>query len=167
VPGGNWQPWRAFTAQRVDQTAGRAIYTWDDVNGREQLIYGDTGWREIASDLLNGVTASYVRIRRLGSLVSLVFQNVVPPGTSSVDFISIPTGFRPTNHPAAYYPTRPALSLTYQNLLLKPGSPDVVALTLNGYASGHGGFSFGLSWTTADAWPTSLPGSANGSIPNN
>jgi hypothetical protein len=102
-----------FAASRVDQTAGRAIYQWDDLNQREQLIYGDTGWRSIALDPTYGVAAagnyfggangaavdaSSIRIRRIGNIVHLSNTTALQPkqdySTASRPIFVTPPGFR-------------------------------------------------------------------------
>jgi hypothetical protein len=40
-----WGPWFFQPNQRVDTTGGITIYTWDDANGREQVIYRSTDAR--------------------------------------------------------------------------------------------------------------------------
>jgi hypothetical protein len=113
---GGWQPWRAYGAQRVDQTAGRAIYTWDDVNNREQLVYGDTGWRAVALDPTIGVVAAgdfwgrpsgggslsadAVLLRRINNIVYIGSQGALQPkqdysGTTR-NIILLPAGWRAT-----------------------------------------------------------------------
>lgn len=164
-----WTPWRAFTSTRVDQTAGRAIYQWDDVNGRDQLLYGDTGPRDIRNDQAwvdalfptNIVpnAGNIVRVRRVGYEVELLVA-LDKNATGSISSANaFPLGFRP------------ALPVNAM------GSNSGLVL-VRVY---HGGGATGINWnstavataasvtmkyTTADPWPTTLPGSAIGSIPN-
>ena len=47
--------WKNVPSQRVDTTAGRAVYVWDNVNNREQLAFGDTGYRALCTWTTAGV----------------------------------------------------------------------------------------------------------------
>lgn len=165
----SWLPWRVFSTVRVDQTAGRAIYQWDDLNNREQLIYGDTGQRSIVSDqgwvdalIVTNVAMNaggIARVRRIGYQVELILALDKSATGSISSTVAFPVGFRPS---------QPFNAL---------GSNSGMAL-LRAY---HGGGTSGINWnssavalaasitinyTTTDAWPTVLPGTAIGSIPN-
>lgn len=166
-----WGPWRFIPVQRVDQTAGRAIYKWDDVNGREQLVYGDTGQRNIVNDqawvdalfpagiIANTGGGGIVRVRRLGYQVELMMAVDKAASGSISSANAFPLGFRPS---------QPVHAL---------GANSSFGL-VRAY---HGGGTGGLNWnstaaqtavsicfnySTIDAWPTTLPGTAVGSIPN-
>lgn len=159
-----WGPWKFIASQRVDQTAGRAVYAWDDVNSREQLIYGDTGLRSIPGQLQNGWTATDIFIRRSGYDVTLHIEALNAAAMTAANFISVPTGFAPVTgqniargvlhtgtSPAAMYRT------TY------PGS-NVFNLQA---ANTTFPLLYGtISYRTSEAWPTTLPGAAVGTIPN-
>lgn len=153
--GETWQPWRFIPTQRVDQTAGRAIYTWDDVNNREQLIYGDTGWRELT--LENGWSGS-IRARRLSvSSVEVIGRSLVP-GTA-ITSVTLPSGFRPQQTFPLF--GRPATATN---------PPAYGELTSGGLVqfpttSAFHASSFQAIFSTLDTWPTTLPGVAVGSIP--
>jgi hypothetical protein len=89
------------------------IYQWDDINNREQLIYGDTGWRSIANDSTYGVVAAgdnffgangaalpndAVKIRRVGNRVYIGGNGPIQPkadySASTRNLCIIPNGFR-------------------------------------------------------------------------
>jgi hypothetical protein len=94
---GTWASWRALSSQRIDQTAGRAIYTWDDVNNREQLTYGDTGMRDITS-LFSDLSQGSVYLGRTGNMVSLLLSGILFSDTPTEEHsytALIPVGFRP------------------------------------------------------------------------
>jgi hypothetical protein len=155
-----WGPWESYVAQRVDQTAGRAIYTFDTINQREQLIYGDTGWRDITTAFGGGVGGA-LYLRRANSQVSLQmagFQmaTAIPNGTA---ISNLPVGFRPTVN--SYYPLIHGASRNSRSFYMG--------------ANGTGGFNNAfadenysslIQWSTIDAWPTSLPGASYTGIPN-
>jgi hypothetical protein len=170
---GVWTPWKAQASVRVDQTAGRAIYQWDELNNREQLIYGDTGVRFVdswvnAALFDNTGTARTITARRYGNLVSMSGQ-MLSTATVSVGstLFTFPAGFRPERmievtalHTAASTPCR---------IVSGNGTN-----TINFYPYGNAALTFGsaqiiqfsLTYTTVDPWPTSLPGLASGAIPN-
>lgn len=159
---GVFDPWRAVSTQRVDQTAGRAIYTWDDLNSREQLIYGDTGIRDITSlTPVAGIITSlgFARLSRYGQVVEVALSSLTKTA-GSVTFAGIlPSGFRPTgaNATAVGYDSGGNLpsvtAVTNGDFLIRSSGP-----------VNNGGVT--LQFRTAEAWPTTLPGAAVGTIPN-
>jgi hypothetical protein len=160
---GIWQPWRTFTSVRVDQTIGRTFYQWDEVNGREQLVYGDTGPRSIGDILLNGWVAAApaeVSIRRVGNIVTL--DGKVGSGTATADLLfSLPNGFRPRSQDQ---------TVIDGVLSGSPSSWKYARVRWDGNIyldkSSVGTLYIAGSWSTTDAWPTLLPGTALGTIPN-
>lgn len=172
--GSVWGPWRFTPVQRVDQTAGRAIYTWDDLNNREQLVYGDTGWRTVTPTPNATITSGTVRYRRVGNQVYLRFVDLLLSSGANgfgelIPAADVPVGFRPASTERsmqnvgqsnnATYPQTisiySAIAWLYQTIgitpsLTRPASP------LQGT----------VSWVTDEAWPTTLPGTAFGTIPN-
>lgn len=169
-----WGPWEAYVAQRVDQTAGRAIYTWDTINQREQLVYGDTGLRAVDSLLDNTKfdvtgTARTIRLRRTGNVVSLAGQVLSTAAvTSGSSLLTLPVGFRQDGMTESL--GLHTTNSTLIRLLLGNGTYALttywpvsgVALTWNAGQVAQ----FSLMWTTNDPWPTTLPGTAVGTIPN-
>ncbi|MDR6691482.1 hypothetical protein J2X55_002405 [Microbacterium sp. 1154] len=150
--GGGWGAWAVFASPRVDLTAGRAIYLWDDTAGRDQLIFGDTGRRDITSLFGASVTAGRVLISRYGRHVTVTLDNVtVPSGAPTVAGL-IPVGFRTTS--AAVYPVGYS-----PNTATVWGNGDINLPTGSGR---YGSFTY----LTEQAWPTSLPGTADGSVPS-
>lgn len=77
----------------MDQSVGRVVKVWDYQNSREQLVYGDTGWRNVSSLLVNGWTGT-VRIRRVGDLVYLRVYALNGVNATSATFMNGITGFR-------------------------------------------------------------------------
>ncbi|ALY09555.1 hypothetical protein LAROYE_28 [Arthrobacter phage Laroye] len=159
--GQGWSPWRVYNSSRVDETAGRVIYEWDDANGREQLVYGDTGWRDIKTLVTNGWTSNVVYLRRNGDRVTLKGLTLDGTAQTSTTFLTLPTGFRP-QHGDSYFQAN-TVSAAFA----------LMAVGLNGVVRGQTGQTmygspayFEISWSTTEAWPTTLPGSASGSIPS-
>lgn len=173
---GTWSAWTVIPVQRVDQTAGRVIYTQDPVNSREQIIYGDTGWRDISTLLPAGVAKSAAanaapgpRIRRVGNLVQLeLFLDITTAGIASI--FNVPAGFR--GYGTITRPGAGFSAATVASALPVVPEPTIY-LGGSGATLGRGSafpinstFQYSGMWTTTDAWPTTLPGTALGTIPN-
>jgi hypothetical protein len=162
--GATWSPWRAHGGRRVDQTAGRAIYTWDDVNSREQLLYGDTGWRSLTP--ANGWTATSLYLRRDGRTVYLFAMNLNGTAATS-DAVTevLPIGFRPSSLPISV--RVPVMTNTAADT--RVAAVDISLNTLRVLGGTHTGVTSGQISTiypTDDIWPTTLPGTAATTIPN-
>lgn len=169
-----WSAWRVFAAQRVDQAAGRAIYTWDDLNNREQLVYGDTGWRTVTvTPVAGAVTSGSVRYRRIGSQVYLRFIDVLlAAGSGYCPIIlstEVPVGFRPISNERSQQSIglgNNALAMQVISIfgeIAWSKTIDTAVSTARPTASTLSGT---VQWVTDEAWPTVLPGTAAGSIPN-
>lgn len=167
--GGTWTTWRAYTSARVDQTAGRAIYQWDDVNAREQLVYGDTGWRNVAADLSPSDFAGTVFVRRQGGLVT-VHINVTPADVTreNATIYTLPSGFRPDNPPSSlfYAIGRQGNSLKLTQMTVNSSGALAARTATNNWVPADGAFQVQATFPTSQTWPTTLPGIASGTIPN-
>jgi hypothetical protein len=172
---GTWTGWELQTNSRVDQTAGRAIYQWDDLNNREQLIYGDTGWREFPVPVVADKTVSgNVRIRRRGSEVELWFVDVVlsPNATGYCTILlstDIPAGFKGSSNTRTMQAVglqNNALTMQVITNFLEIAWTHSISGTALSTTRPTVGLSGTIKWTTEENWPTSLPGSAYGTIPN-
>lgn len=201
--GSGWTPWKAWNTARVDQTAGRVIYQWDDVNNREQLIWGDTGWRGIALDATYGVVASgdnfigangnalaadAVKLRRVGNRVYIGGTSPLQPkadySTATRTVCTLPTGFRSSGSNEFIVTrygnnggdsTQRLVMLNIGADYANPATVQAVPLidaNWNGFATGgtwprlYGGIWLWGMWITNENWPTTLPGTAVGTIPN-
>lgn len=156
-----WQPWRSFSSQRVDNTAGRAIYTWDDTWNREQMIYGDTGLRNISANLL-GIQPptgnTFPSIRRVGTTVTLNLNGIVidQDYAGQLELYVVPDGFKNSFQQINMYPivrtsplevkTMQLVSQKYVRLYQDPKAGDQIRHQ--------------ITWETTDPWPTTLPGIA-------
>ncbi|AOT24091.1 hypothetical protein SEA_VALLEJO_1 [Arthrobacter phage Vallejo] len=163
--GTTWTPWRFVATQRVDSTAGRAIYTWDDtaVPGREQLVYGDTGSREISAYLnTTNWAAGNIKIRRVGWEVELRaygLDNVAGVvGSLGILNQQLPAGFR-NQHTVAGFAQIGANP--GQVVVAFSATQATIVGVVDNVICG-----FTAKWQTTDPWPTSLPGNADGAIPN-
>lgn len=158
-----WSPWRAFTSERVNQTAGRAIYQWDDVNNREQLVYGDTGERVMTADTVYTVAAwGSFRLRRIGTKVTLNIQgmDMTDPGANP-NILTLPDGFRPAFDVRTTFHAE--TSFAQVRLFIGTLGQLSIASRQSGSVAVVNGI---VTYDTNDAWPTTLPGTASGTIPN-
>ncbi|WP_295837387.1 pyocin knob domain-containing protein [uncultured Microbacterium sp.] len=152
--GSAFSAWRFMASQRIDQTAGRAIYTLDDVNGREQLIYGDTGSRNVTA-LLSAEWTGSAYLRRVGQTVSVnvnAGSSAAVPANTTI--LTLPSGFRPDG--------------TINKIIAGGNVQHGVVTDGNGITRADTALTalrWYFSFTTSDPWPTSLPGTAAGSIP--
>lgn len=173
-----WSPWRFVSSQRVDQTAGRVIYTWDDLNNREQMIYGDTGWRDISANL---ITDNFVlnpsqprcQIRREGNEIALVMRlqasaslvaSAQGKSSTLLPALDVPVGF--TEGPISYSLTMTGIAhagASIEALGIGPTHTNTqlrIAGTTDKPWTTNAVLGFNLRWKTNAPWPTTLPGTA-------
>lgn len=140
----------------IDQTAGRVVKVWDYLNNREQMVYGDTGWRTLP---VTGGQAGALRIRRTDATVTLAFSNVRNAASGTVLIGEAPLGFRPFQTVPGMVQDSNSMRVA-QALSYAPYSIQVLGVGLaNSYLTGV------ISWPTNETWPTTLPGSADGGVP--
>ncbi|MDY0829146.1 pyocin knob domain-containing protein [Microbacterium sp. BG28] len=154
---GTYSAWEFYSALVVDQTAGRTMSLYDPVNLRMQMIYGDTGWREVKDQLINGWTAQTVQIRRVGLMVTVKFNGLDPSARTASNALASLAGFRGSTDRFLLFDAPNGPVTTYR--ANAAGTIDVVAFQNSGLLYGEGTF------PTNDAWPTILPGVAVGSVP--
>lgn len=78
----------------IDQSAGRVVKIWDYLNKREQVIFGDTGWRLLEN--VEGVTGT-IMMRRVLNTVTIRLVDVMPVITSRSLAKGPTAGFLPAN----------------------------------------------------------------------
>ena len=139
-------------ALRVDTTVGTRVFFGD------QMIHSDTGLRKV-QDLAAGIsfnTASHtMTIRRVGNEVVLEGFGV---RTASDTWITgtIPPGFQPRE--GEYRGSR-GLARVGSTIIPMGNSSTLLRLSIIGTLIEIGAtVDFSARWSTADAWPTSLPG---------
>lgn len=121
--------------------------------------YGDTGSRDISSVLTadaDRTLATTILLRRTGNRVVLLGiwrETTTTPNNRA--FYSLPVGFRPSHTLYQYVPYDAASTSAYRNIRV-PANGNI---TYGGPTSGSN-FEYHVQWTTPDAWPSSLPGSA-------
>lgn len=150
----------------VRETAGRTVSVWDYLNNREQLIYGDTGWRSLTVPNMAPLDGSgTIKIRRVNDRISLQFDGVGYTGTGVSEYLTaagfIPAGFQPG------YGDNPASNVgnVNANKMFILGILQATRIRLLNSVSGWPGVGVDalrgqLTWTTTQTWPTTLPGVA-------
>ncbi|WP_154646330.1 pyocin knob domain-containing protein [Timonella senegalensis] len=160
---GAWQPWQFIPSQRVDQTAGRAIYTWDNLNNREQLVYGFTGIRNVSSLLENGWTGS-LYLWRDGYDLVFILAGLDGAAATSGTFFTPPQGFLIQTNSSTSAIAHTATNLPTTRRVSTPGG-NTLGVAASDYQT-VGALYGRVDARTTNAWPTVLPGTAVGSIPN-
>ena len=178
VSTGSWTAWSFIASQRVDQTAGRAIYIWDDLNNREQLIYGDTGQRSLSSLLssvwdTSGGSTLHVRrstyevywsfsLRPLVDIPETTVTDILAGGVTLPGFGNIDDGWYGDRQLPAI--TSAATQPWFFNRQSGSARPQIYAefgpIPAGTWLRGL------LAHNTRDIWPTTLPGNAISTIPN-
>lgn len=158
----NWSPWMAHVAQRVDNTAGLAIYTWDSTANREQLIYGDSGWRDIKGLLGENYKSGVLLFRRSNYMVELAFEVLQFNEIPADRFIKLPL------------PNANSIAELYVPL----STPNYTLSAIHSFNASWGGnhrihlgagsdaISGYCSYPVRNRWPETLPGIASGTITN-
>lgn len=154
----SWSSWVFVPSQRVDNSAGRAVYTWDPTANREQLVYGDTGERALTLPAeLTGASVLVMALSRQTGFVTFNLQGLTCAAGSVI--ATLPPGFRPPR--LRRYAISLATGLT-ASLSIAPSGAVTVTQALAVGAEGN----FETTWRTFESWPTVLPGTASGTIPN-
>lgn len=141
-----------------DQTAGRTVKAWDYLNQREQIIYGDTGSRDISALIPDRISGE-MRISREGGTVTLVINDLIvaEQGTTWVYWVGlIPTGFRYGALGYGYMPLSPNASSDSAGGTRIDRFGNFYIYNMAGGKRARGI----ISWRTSDPWPTVLPGVA-------
>ncbi len=140
----------------TDESVGRRLFQWDANNARWQQTFGDTGWRDMSASLLNSYTGT-IYLRRIGNVIHFVGQ--ITRATSNAA-LNLPTGFCPTQD-----------STRYPYFVTRSGTTGALAaVTVDSqiyiYGIDSNIYPVSGSYIAGDSWPTTLPGSASGSIPS-
>lgn len=130
----------------MSEAAGRVVTVWDYLNNREQMIYGDTEERNIASLFTAGGTHGGFTLRRVGHTCTLTLYNWTPAAAGSGALAVLPTGFRPR----VTYGV-PAQGLSSRIQVTASGNVQAYNWTTASVVAS-------IVWMTSDPWPTSLPG---------
>lgn len=176
---GVWGPWKVYRNTTIDNTSGKVMTVWDETQNRSQLMYGDTGLRPMP--LPDHITGGTWHLRRVGYQVYLYVQFTGVNNNTGQDAqgyvilpsASIPSGFQPqvtvpivglgrigtSNH------RQPQTSFLYSDgrVALEKDESNTLGAIIN---SASASFYLAAVYTTAQAWPATLPGSASGTVPN-
>lgn len=162
--------WLVISAQYTDESIGRRIFTWSSAlsSGATtgwQMTYGDTGFRELSAALSNGWTVTSLLIRRVNSTVHMHIYNLKATSATNATFYTLPSGFKLTlGSNGMYIPASKTLASTTSDGLIGVTSTSGAMFSQGSYA-GFTASQMLASWSTSDSWPSSLPGSASGSVP--
>ena len=139
----------------TDESVGRRLFQWDANNARWQMTYGDTGWRDVSADLINSYTGT-LYLRRIGNVIHFV-GNITRATSNGA--LNIPTGFKPTQDSTRYpqFVSRSGTTGTLTSVM--------VDAQLYIYGADSNSYPVSGSYIAGEDWPTTLPGSASGSIP--
>lgn len=142
-----WSPWIVIhptpDPYRLDTSVGTRVF----VGGT--MVHGDTGWRSLTADVINGWTSNGVHIRRVGSFVQFRAYQLDGSAATSSTFLEFPLGFG--NRGTGWY-----LPLTQGDTLLVTGARN--AYLSSGKVYFKGGYHMSSSVIVSDDWPSSLPG---------
>ena len=136
----------------IDTSATTGAVQWIKASGTGntgwKVQYGDTGWRAVGANLINGWTATHLRVRRVGETVSWSGYNINGTAATSDTFINLPSGFE-----AVFSVGLPVINYggTYYTANMVAGTAARASITT--------GTVFQVTYMTASAWPSSLPGS--------
>jgi hypothetical protein len=143
-----------------DETVGRRKFAWDTINNRWQLVYGDTGWRDVTASLIGGWTGTGFLIRRLGNTVHVLAKAMSGAAATTPAIYLLPTGFRSADPVHSFFaqyglaPQWPFYTIASNGTVASGGTYTAVG---NGFGV--------LTFVTNDAWPATNPGTASGTIP--
>lgn len=148
------------TLFRSTDGAGVGAWMWMKQGTQWSVTDGDTGWRNVAADLLNGWTATMNgrswAIRRLGSIVSVAGNLKVPTANVLQDVYTVPVGFRLSG--VEPYTGGASAVLSADGSLqgaLYLDRPDMLRARSTGTGPHR---RLGMNWLTLEPWPTILPG---------
>ena len=176
VPGGErLDP--SFLGKYWDETVGRREFAWDYNNNRWQMVYGDTGWRDVTSLVGSewktaGASTVSMVLRRIGYTVYVEFSvALVDPNTKPTGNLAVlgapyagPVGGQiDYSDMFALYDTSgiatPVWIREQAGTLFPLGGGRFPATPASGVFRGR------LSWSTTDLWPTVLPGTMLNGVP--
>lgn len=155
LTGAAWSAWSAFPYQRVDATIGRVVYIWDPAQNKEQMIFGDTGWRKLSpgSDIFPTLTGGFISYRRELQTVHLVAENAIFSDAVGSDIrFTIPGTAASSQMFLPMYSGVPTATLHVVEAAWN-GSHRFIKQTTHGL-KGY------VNWQTRNSWPTELVGTS-------
>ena len=149
----------------TDESVGRRLFQWDANNSRFQQTYGDTGWRNVTSLVTPpaNLTITTIYVRRINSTVYVRVKSQADAGIAATawSWATIGTGFTPVDIASQLFYYYRSFTDSERQLWYRDN------ITADIGTSAANPSPLDVSWihVTSDAWPTTLPGSAVGSIP--
>jgi len=142
----------------TDATNGAIRWIKATGNGNTgwKVEYGDTGWREIESVLLNGFTATSVKIRRFGDQVSITLFALDGSSSTGTTLYTLPTGFASDSRIRQTWMGRSSSDQTPNSAITYFSNTISLATSATSITSGRGT----IDYLTTDTWPATLPGTA-------
>ena len=135
----------------IDTSVGTRIYVGD------VMIHGETGWRDIGANLLDGwaPAANRVLIMREGNDVTLRLDTTRTSDASTFsNILDLPTGF----NPAGRARIAPVFITSSKQGWFDNISGPLRVRDLASSLSEEDRITTTIKWITADPWPSSLPG---------
>ena len=117
-----------------------------------QVLEGDTGWRNVSAELVNGWTG-VVYVCRTGDVVQIEVKDIYATDATSTIFLSLPAGFRTLSG------IRRMLYCVAPSGLWVRSDINVGSVTIEGYQSSWR-IRGGITVLTREQWPTALPGTS-------
>lgn len=147
-------------ARYIDTAATNGAVEWIKASGAGntgwKVVYGDTGWRDVTSLLLNGWTASTrVTCRRVGEQVQWAWHGISGAARTSDRIMMQPVGFRPS-----YASNGHVFRVGESDPLMWLRANQAGDWTLMGGSPAVGTWGETPLFFTSDPWPTTLPGVA-------
>ena len=144
----------------TDTAATNGAIRWIKATGSGntgwRVEYGDTGWRNIESVLLNGFTATNVKIRRFGDQVSITIFALNGESSTDTTLYTLPTGFRSDSRIRPAWINRTSSEETPTTVVTYFSATLGIFASRTLITSGRGA----IDYLTTDAWPATLPGTA-------
>lgn len=141
----------------TDTAATNGALVWVKATGTGSTGWrvqnGDTGWRNVSASLVNG-WAGEVYLRRIGSTVFQRIEGLNPSAATSATYLTgAPSGFQADQ----------ANARNHRSLVHTAAATPVLRRTtdanaIQGFTAGDGSYYGDLTYTTAAAWPSTLPG---------
>ena len=143
----------------TDETVGRRLFQWDANNARFQQTFGDTGLRDVTAALGNNAhyTINNADLRRIGATVEFYCDFTTTAAWVAGDnLFAVPSGFQPQ---VSRYGIVTFYNASSAASLYSGGNIPLYGLAVSTTYRAR------AVWNVTQAWPTTLPGVAIGSIP--
>jgi hypothetical protein len=144
-----------------DESVGRREFSWDTTNSRWQLVYGDTGWRDVSASILSSWTGT-LYLRREGNRIDFIGAGLSKTSATADSLLTLPAGFT-----AAISAVHVGVGIDTTTLGWCPcymSGTNVIVVPRAAIGAGNQG-RVNMTFTSTGAWPATNPGTAVGTIP--